>query len=289
MMNKTAPKASPTGKLIALLIAAILLAFAGIGTYLLGSGGWSINSKGELVMPYELRHPEATGPAIEYTVDGNSTEYYAPEYGYMAEPIEGAGPLASPVVKNLTPIPAQCTDKPLHEVTPEPGSWVVPSLPDGAGGVATGYFSAGYFSAGIPSAPQGVLSLKSAPLGTGGKPSVLAGHVNMDYPNDRLSSWGMLHYIDKCAHVYITDLNGTAREYKVVLIDTIDQAQTESDRQLWGDVDSAPEVFELVGSDELVWLLTCSGVFIGDSGAGSTYTFPYTHNLKVGLTPVREP
>lgn len=41
-----------------------------------------------------------------------------------------------------------------------------------------------------------------------------------------------------------------------------------------GDKSSAPEVFELVGSDELVWLLTCLGAFIGGSGAGSTYTFP---------------
>lgn len=45
---------------------------------------------------------------------------------------------------------------------------------------------------------------------------------------------GVLHSIDKCAHVYITDLDGIVREYKVVLIDTIEQAQTESDRQVWG-------------------------------------------------------
>lgn len=135
-----------------------------------------------------------------------------------------------------------------------------------------------------------MLSLKSAPLGTAGKPSILAGHVNLDYPNDRLALWGMLRHIDLCAYVYITDLHGTVREYKVVLIDAIEQDQTENDRQLWGDKNSAPDVFERVGSDELVWLLTCSCAFIGDSGvgSGSTYTFPYTHNLKVGLTLVRE-
>lgn len=163
---------------------------------------------------------------------------------------------------------------------------MVPSLSDGAGGVARGYFSTGLFSVGIPSAPGGLLSSLSAPLGSKGKASVLAGHVNLDYPDDRLSGWGLLHYVDRCAHVYITDEAGVTREYQVIVIDTIEQGLTETDPGLWGSAEVTPDEWAKYGTDELVWLLTCSGAFVGDSGVGQTFTFPYTDNLLVGLVPI---
>lgn len=204
----------------------------------------------------------------------------------MAEPVDGVGALGAPPVKNLTPTPVQCTGEALGEVVPEPGSWVVPSLSDGAGGYATGYFTDGLFSDGIPSAPGGERSTLSAPLGTVGKASVLAGHVNMDFPDDRLSGWGLLHYVDRCAHVYITDEAGVTREYQVIVIDTIEQALTETDAGLWGSAEVTPDKWAKYGADELVWLLTCSGAFVGDSGVGQTFMFPYTDNLRVGLVPI---
>lgn len=243
--------------------------------------GWRI-ADGQVVAPYQLRHPDASGEVFEQ--DGQ--EYYEPAYGLMAEPVDGVGALGTPQVKNLTPTPVQCTGEALGEVTPEPGSWAVPSLPDGAGGYATGYFTDGYFADGIPSAPGGERSVLSAPLGAKGKASVLAGHVNMDYPDDRLSGWGLLHYIDRCAHVYITDEVGVTREYQVAVIDTIEQGLTETDPGLWGSAEVTPEVWVQYNTDELAWLLSCSGAFVGDSGEGNTFLFPYTDNLQVGLVPV---
>lgn len=266
--------------ILAALLAALVLA---VGALLAGGvfSGWVIKD-GQVYAPYQLRHPDATGEVFEQ--DGQ--EYFEPVYGFMAEPVSGVGALATPQVKNLTPVPVQCTGEALGEVVPEPGSWVVPSLSDGAGGYATGYFTDGYFADGIPSAPGGLRSLLSAPLGTVGKASVLAGHVNMDFPDDRLSPWGLLHYIDRCAHVYITDGAGVTREYQVSVIDTIEQALTETDPSLWGSAEVTPDEWAKYGTDELVWLLTCSGAFVGDSGVGQTFTFPYTDNLLVGLVPV---
>lgn len=265
---------------LAALLAALVLV---VGTALAGGffSGWVIKD-GQVYAPYQLRHPEASGEVFEQ--DGQ--EYFEPAYGLMAEPVDGVGALGAPPVKNLTPTPVQCTGEALGEVVPEPGSWVVPSLSDGAGGYATGYFTDGLFSDGIPSAPGGERSILSAPLGTVGKASVLAGHVNLDWPNDRLSSWGLLHYIDTCAHVYITDEAGVTREYQVIVIDTIEQGLTESDPSLWGSAEVTPEVWAQYDTDELAWLLSCSGAFVGDSGEGNTFLFPYTDNLLVGLTPV---
>ncbi len=268
-------------RLRAVAILAVLL--VAVVSLVLGAvlSGWKV-ADGQVVAPYQLRHPDASGEVFEQ--DGQ--EYYEPAYGLMAEPVDGVGALAAPQVKNLTPTPVQCTGEALGEVRPEPGSWVVPSLSDGAGGVARGYFSTGLFSAGIPSAPGGLLSSLSALLGSKGKASVLAGHVNLDYPDDRLSGWGLLHYIDRCAHVYITDEAGVTREYQVIVIDTIEQALTETDPGLWGSAEVTPDEWAKYGTDELVWLLTCSGAFVGDSGVGQTFTFPYTDNLRVGLVPV---
>ncbi|MGV3016878.1 hypothetical protein [Rothia sp. 88186D007BW] len=264
---------------VVLLVAVAVI----MGALVLGasSSDWKVTD-GQVVAPYQVRHPDASGEVFEQ--DGQ--EYYEPAYGLMAEPVSGIGALGAPQVKNLTPTPVQCTGEALGEVVPEPGSWVVPSLSDGAGGVARGYFSTGLFSAGIPSAPGGLLSSLSAPLGTKGKASVLAGHVNLDYPDDRLSGWGLLHYVDRCAHVYITDEAGVTREYQVVIIDTIEQGLTETDAGLWGSAEVTPDEWAKYGTDELVWLLTCSGAFVGDSGVGQTFTFPYTDNLRVGLVPV---
>lgn len=264
---------------VVLLVAVAVI----MGALVLGasSSGWKV-ADGQVVAPYQVRHPDASGEVFEQ--DGQ--EYYEPAYGLMAEPVSGIGALGAPQVKNLTPTPVQCTGEALGEVRPEPGSWAVPSLSDGAGGVARGYFSTGLFSAGIPSAPGELLSSLSAPLGTKGKASVLAGHVNLDYPDDRLSGWGLLHYIDRCAHVYITDEAGVTREYQVIVIDTIEQGLTETDPGLWGSAEVTPDEWAKYGTDELVWLLTCSGAFVGDSGAGQTFTFPYTDNLRVGLVPV---
>lgn len=259
-------------------LAVLIVAVVVLGAFL---SGWKIVD-GQVYAPYELRHPDASGEVFEQ--DGQ--EYYEPAYGFMAENVDPIAGFSTPQVKNLNPVPARCTGEALGEVVPEPGSWVVPSLSDGAGGVATGYFTQGLFSAGIPSAPGGVLSSLSAPLGTKGKASVLAGHVNMDYPNDRLSAWGLLHYIDPCAHVYLTDEAGVAREYQVVVIDTIPQGLTETDPALWGSAEATPDEWAKYGTDELVWLLTCSGAFVGDSGVGQTFMFPYTDNLRVGLVPV---
>lgn len=253
------------------------------GTYLLGPGDWKVKD-GQVYAPYELRHPEATGETFSW--EGGEETYYEPEYGFMAEATDPSAPFSTPQVKARTVEPAQCSDQALGQVIPAPGSWVVPSLSDGAGGMATGYFSTGAFSAGFPSAPAGLLSSLSAPLGTVGKASVLAGHVNMDYPNDRLSAWGLLHYIDPCAHVYITDEAGVTREYQVTVIDTIKQGATETDPGLWGSAETSPEEWAEYGAEELVWLLTCSGAFVGDSGAGNTFLFPYTDNLRVGLVPL---
>ncbi|MDO4821265.1 MAG: hypothetical protein Q4A03_04410 [Rothia sp. (in: high G+C Gram-positive bacteria)] len=265
------------------ILAALIVAVVAVVALALGAvlSGWKV-ADGQVVAPYQLRHPDASGEVFEQ--DGQ--EYFEPAYGLMAEPVSGVGALGAPPVLNLTPTPVQCTGEALGEVTPAPGSWVVPSLSDGAGGYATGYFTDGLFSDGIPSAPGGLLSALSAPLGTVGKASVLAGHVNMDYPDDRLSSWGLLHYIDVCAHVYITDGAGVTREYQVIVIDTIEQALTETDPGLWGSVEVTPDVWARYGADELVWLLTCSGAFVGDSGVGNTFLFPYTDNLLVGLVPV---
>ena len=264
---------------VVLLVAVAVI----MGALVLGasSSGWKV-ADGQVVAPYQVRHPDASGEVFEQ--DGH--EYYEPAYGLMAEPVSGVGALGAPQVKNLTPTPVQCTGEALGEVRPEPGSWAVPSLSDGAGGVARGYFSTGLFSAGIPSAPGELLSSLSAPLGTKGKASVLAGHVNLDYPDDRLSGWGLLHYIDRCAHVYITDEAGVTREYQVIVIDTIEQGLTETDPGLWGSAEVTPDEWAKYGTDELVWLLTCSGAFVGDSGVGQTFTFPYTDNLRVGLVPV---
>lgn len=263
--------------LVAVLLALLVLA----GAYLLGSGGWKVKD-GQVYAPYELRHPGASGEVFEQ----GGQAYYEPEYGFMAEATDPIASFSTPRVKNLSPVPVQCSGQALGEVTPAPGSWAVPTLSDGAGGVATGYFSTGAFSAGIPSAPGGLLSTLSAPLGTAGKASVLAGHVNMDYPNDRLSAWGLLHYIDPCAHVYITDEAGQTREYQVTVIDTIKQGATQTDPGLWGSAEQTPEEWARYGSDQLVWLLTCSGAYVGDSGAGNTFLFPYTDNLRVGLVPI---
>lgn len=264
---------------VVLLVAVAVI----MGALVLGasSSGWKV-ADGQVVAPYQVRHPDASGEVFEQ--DGQ--EYYEPAYGLMAEPVSGVGALGAPQVKNLTPTPVQCTGEALGEVRPEPGSWAVPSLSDGAGGVARGYFSTGLFSAGIPSAPGELLSSLSAPLGTKGKASVLAGHVNLDYPDDRLSGWGLLHYIDRCAHVYITDEAGVTRKYQVIVIDTIEQGLTETDPGLWGSAEVTPDEWAKYGTDELVWLLTCSGAFVGDSGVGQTFTFPYTDNLRVGLVPV---
>lgn len=266
-------------RLWVVLVALVVLGVAVVLAALFS--GWKI-ADGQVYAPYQVRHPEASGEVFEQ--DGQ--EYFEPVYGLMAEPVSGVGALAAPQVKNLTPVPVQCTGEALGEVVPESGSWVVPSLSDGAGGVATGYFTDGLFSDGIPSAPGGKRSVLSAPLGTKGKASVLAGHVNLDYPDDRLSGWGLLHYVDRCAHVYISDEAGVTREYQVIVIDTIEQALTETDPGLWGSAEATPDEWAKYGTDELVWLLTCSGSFVGDSGVGQTFTFPYTDNLRVGLVPV---
>ncbi|WP_237236816.1 hypothetical protein [Rothia nasimurium] len=261
--------------LAALIVAVVALVLGAV------LSGWKV-ADGQVIAPYELRHLDASGEVFEQ--DGQ--EYFEPAYGLMAEPVDGVGALGAPPVLNLTPTPVQCTGEALGEVTPEPGSWAVPFLSDGAGEYAEGSFSTGLFSAGIPSAHGGLLSSLSAPLGSKGKVSVLAGHVNLDYPDDRLSGWGLLHYIDACAHVYITDEAGVTREYQVTVIDTIEQALTETDAGLWGSAEVTPDEWAKYGTDELVWLLTCSGAFVGDSGVGNTFLFPYTDNLRVGLTPV---
>ncbi|MBF0808476.1 hypothetical protein E4U03_07615 [Rothia nasimurium] len=270
----------PLRTVLAALLAALVLV---VGAVLAGRffSGWVIRD-GQVYAPYQLRHPGASGEVFEQ--DGQ--EYYEPVYGFMAENTDPTAGFSTPQVANLTPTPAQCTGEALGEVVPAPGSWVVPSLSDGAGGVATGYFAEGLFSAGIPSAPGGVLSVLSAPLGTVGKASVLAGHVNLDWPDDRLSGWGLLHYIDPCAHVYIADSDGVTREYQVIVIDTIKQGETETNPGLWGSAEVTPEVWARYGTDEVVWLLTCSGAFVGDSGEGNSFLFPYTDNLRVGLVPV---
>lgn len=266
---------------LALGLLTLVIALIAGTLYMLGPGGWTLKD-GQVYAPYELRHPGTSGEVFKQ--EGQA--YYEPEYGFMAEATDPTASFSTPRVKNLSPVPVQCSGQALGEVTPAAGSWVVPTLSDGAGGMATGYFSTGAFSAGIPSAPAGLLSPLSAPLGTMGKASVLAGHVNMDYPNDRLSAWGLLHYIDPCAHVYITDEAGVTREYQVTVIDTIKQGTTETDPGLWGSAEASPEEWAKYGADELVWLLTCSGAFVGDSGAGNTFLFPYTDNLRVGLVPV---
>lgn len=265
---------------LAALLATLVLV---VGTALAGGffSGWVIKD-GQVYAPYQVRHPDATGEVFEQ----NGQEYFEPAYGFMAENTDPTAAFSTPQVKNLTPTPVQCTGEALGEVVPEPGSWVVPSLSDGAGGYATGYFTDGYFADGIPSAPGGERSVLSAPLGTVGKASVLAGHVNMDYPDDRLSGWGLLHYIDRCAHVYITDSDGVTREYQVIVIDTIKQGETETNPGLWGSAELTPEEWAKYGTDELAWLLSCSGAFVGDSGVGNTFLFPYTDNLRVGLAPV---
>lgn len=142
---------------VVLLVAVAVI----MGALVLGasSSGWKV-ADGQVVAPYQVRHPDASGEVFEQ--DGQ--EYYEPAYGLMAEPVSGVGALGAPQVKNLTPTPVQCTGEALGEVRPEPGSWAVPSLSDGAGGVARGYFSTGLFSAGIPSAPGELLSSLSAPL-----------------------------------------------------------------------------------------------------------------------------
>lgn len=266
-------------RLWVVLVALVVLGVAVVLAALFS--GWKI-ADGQVYAPYQVRHPEASGEVFQQ--DGQ--EYFEPVYGFMAENVDPVAGFSTPQVKNLTPVPVQCTGEALGEVKPEPGSWVVPSLSDGAGGYATGYFTDGYFADGIPSAPGGLLSLLSAPLGTAGKASVLAGHVNMDYPNNRLSPWGLLHYIDPCAHVYITDSNGVTREYQVIVIDTIKQGETASNPGLWGSAELTPEEWAKYDTDELAWLLSCSGAFVGDSGVGNTFLFPYTDNLRVGLVPV---
>lgn len=265
---------------LAALLATLVLV---VGTALAGGffSGWVIKD-GQVYAPYQLRHPEASGEVFEQ----DDQEYFEPAYGFMAENTDPTAEFSTPQVKNLNPVPARCTGEALGEVTPEPGSWVVPSLSDGAGGYATGYFTDGLFSDGIPSAPGGERSVLSAPLGAKGKASVLAGHVNMDFPDDRLSGWGLLHYIDTCAHVYITDSDGVTREYQVIVIDTIKQGETETNPGLWGSAELTPEEWAKYGTDELAWILSCSGAFVGDSGEGNTFLFPYTDNLRVGLTPV---
>ncbi|MBF0809336.1 sortase [Rothia nasimurium] len=282
--KKTMTATVGSGRKVRAVVAALAAALVLIVGLVLAGGffsGWVIKD-GQVYAPYQLRHPDATGEVFEQ--DGQ--EYYEPVYGFMAENTDPTAGFSTPPVLNLTPTPVQCTGEALGEVVPEPGSWVVPSLSDGAGGVARGYFAEGLFSDGIPSAPGGVLSALSAPLGTQGKASVLAGHVNMDFPDDRLSSWGLLHYIDACAHVYITDEAGVTREYQVAVIDTIGQGETETDPSLWGSAEATPDEWAKYGADELVWLLTCSGTFVGDSGEGNTFLFPYTDNLRVGLVPV---
>lgn len=282
--KKTMTATVGTGRKARAVLSALLAALVLIvGLVLVGGffSGWVIKD-GQVYAPYQIRHPGASGEVFEQ--DGQ--EYYEPAYGLMAENTDPTAAFSTPSVLNLTPTPVQCTGEALGEVVPEPGSWVVPSLSDGAGGVAAGYFTDGYFADGIPSAPGGLLSALSAPLGTKGKASVLAGHVNMDFPDDRLSGWGLLHYIDACAHVYITDGAGVTREYQVAVIDTIEQGLTETDAGLWGSAEVTPEVWARYGTDELVWLLTCSGAFVGESGVGQTFVFPYTDNLLVGLVPV---
>lgn len=267
-------------KFLAVLVV-LLIVVAAAATWLFTAGGYSLKGDSardlQIVAPYEIRHPDASGQTLTLPqADGSSKEYWEPEYGYMIEPAKGTSGegLAAPMPQH-TVTDAQCTSQALGEVAPAPGSWAVPSLNDGSGSYAQGTFTDGFFASGFPSAPAGLRSLESAPLGSDGKPTVLAGHVNMDYPNDRLSSWGLLHYIDPCAHVYITDDQGVVREYQVSTITTVEQNRTESDPELWLD-----------GGGVSVWLLTCAGAHVGDSGAGTTFTFPYTDNLKVGLTPV---
>lgn len=69
-------------------------------------------------------------------------------------------------------------------------------------------------------------------------------------------------------------------------MDTIEQGLTETDARLWGSAEVTPDEWATYGTDELVWLLTCSGAFVGDSGVGQTFVFPYTDNLRVGLVPI---
>lgn len=169
----------------------------------------------------------------------------------------------------------------------DPGSsnsWIIPSLSVASPTIISGKNTTTGVNTPwtIPDAPAGTQNADTQKVGSD-KGSVLQlGHVNYPYRSARsgeLSSYGMLHKIQPCAHVYERGDDGKVYEYVATSAYTILQT----------DFPNAKKYFRNTGSP-MLYMVTCSGPTIKDDGTknpGGTLFTDYKYNEIVEWMPAK--
>lgn len=147
-----------------------------------------------------------------------------------------------------------------------PNSWSVPAVGQSASLIS------GNPSQYIPNAPTGVWYNQSAPVGSKQGATVEAGHVNLTEAPAMLSPWGYLHKLHSCDRIFQSDSAGKVTEYVVTDLYTVPQSQLPAQSDMFRS-DGPPALY----------MVTCSGRYIGDAGGYNMY---YDRNLVVKAVPV---
>lgn len=164
--------------------------------------------------------------------------------------------------------------------------WSIPSI-----GAATKFTATNWSLPAYPDAEGRYGSWKSdtAPIGSSSGASFLGGHLNhspgvYSAIGGEASAWGLLHQIQPCAHLYISNESAQQLEYVAV-------SATEYDMRVNPTaISSNPEYWRYNG-DPAIYFITCAGVGgMGDDGqtgvAGSTLLGTFTKRIVIKFVPV---
>lgn len=155
----------------------------------------------------------------------------------------------------------------------QPNSWTIPAISKSAP------IQESDKTLSIPDTRNvGVNYTLGAHLGDSSGAILQAGHVNYTDSPTQLSAWGYLSHVKACDSVFSTDAQGKVHEFKITDLYTVNQYDFINEDLFRKDGDLA------------LYLVTCSGPYVGDAGqtaGGSNWIYMgYRYNLIVKAVPV---
>lgn len=173
---------------------------------------------------------------------------------------------------------ATCDLIPQNEKNPASNTWEIPQLGQKAKVTTSGH-NGQLIELPFNTDGDGTLYADGAKLGAKEGATLEGGHVNKA-PDLSLSPWGYLHKLKGCEHIYQTDDTGKTYEYVITDVWTVPHEKL---------VDT--EVYRTTGNPAL-YLVTCSGPHVGDSGetptGGTANLGFYKDNLIVKAIPMTQ-